>query len=1211
MTSEFKVIAGLSSAGKSEKAYRALLTEAHLHPDQQFIVLIPEQAGSQIERRMIQLNQEMFGHPGFFNVDIIGFGRYAYRIFERYHVTSGKPLEEYQKKMMVRLAAGRAEKELTVYKSSIRRMGFLQKCASMIAEFVQYGFSPEDVEKLSEALTQRGESGLLPAKLSDVAKIYEKYLDQMTRDADGYLPEERLKKLVEVLNKNSKGCPIVDGATILFDEFRGFTPDQLEVIRALDSRVKKMTFTLTADATRWDGKSFSKDYLNPKKNIYATSVLTLFRLQTALGREPDLVWVNHKKEDPELDAIQKNALQFPLIPFAGERTGAVRVCKVANPYTEIRSVVSEIRSKVMASQGAIRYRDFAVVSPSLSENLTSIEQTFADFDLPVFLDVTRPFTQNPYTKALIKCVQVVDRDFDYDHIFGLLRTGIPIGKSKEEIDALENFVIRSGIRGARLWSNEIRPYLRNGEPDPVEEARARGLEETRKSFMNMLNPLLEAGKKNKVATYLQALRQVCDGAFYFKWIQAGEEEMKERGLLGLSSAYHQLQDRIVKILQDTEKLLGDVEVSLSEFSDLLETGLASLVIAVVPSTLDAVTVASLNRSKLPSHIKYLYVLNINEGVLPASSSGGHILSDKDKKKLADLMAESDAFQGKYLAPGDQEHFLQENFFFLQAISKPSAGLTLCTEISDSNGNGLEASFLISRIENLLPLLGEEEFLESKEGATLDSERESFAENARNAQTMLEEGLMDTPDFRKVASDLAEYEACADGASSTAVQQAIYPYESPAPISGDTMRELAPKISVSGVQAYASCPYNYYFKYILRIQKRRQKDMDSADAGSLSHEVMKKVIDHVKDNLKNDWENLSEEDLNDLTNLYFEESWTKYCKEQHLDVSLDQMGDVEHVNDGLVQEVHDCLKALALRSISIAAYQIRGGRMLPKFQEYSFQDKMRTEWPDGEEYLISMKGSIDRVDTYETEDKIYVRVLDYKTGNHPFSPEEVLAGTDIQLPVYMKFFMEQLHAATGKEIIPLGLGFYHLEDPQISFADMEESPEGEEALHYIEQEEIKAKKLMGPVNGDSEHEDAPYEYLTFQEASIIDADGKIQTGLIIPIQKYTRDKDYGKSSWMADTDTLQKLCQKSTETLEKIAREMLTGNIKKYPVTVSSGKEACKFCDFKSICRFDERHEKRNVISKMSNLTPEEKVMVAAGILDEEGHIIHTEEGGEE
>lgn len=87
--------------------------------------------------------------------------------------------------------------------------------------------------------------------------------------------------------------------------------------------------------------------------------------------------------------------------------------------------------------------------------------------------------------------------------------------------------------------------------------------------------------------------------------------------------------------------------------------------------------------------------------------------------------------------------------------------------------------------------------------------------------------------------------------------------------------------------------------------------------------------------------------------------------------------------------------------------------------------------------------------------------------------------------------------------------------------------------------------------------------------------------------------------------------KSTETLEKIAREMLTGNIKKYPVTVSSGKEACKFCDFKSICRFDERHEKRNVISKMSNLTPEEKVMVAAGILDEEGHIIHTEEGGEE
>jgi ATP-dependent helicase/nuclease subunit B len=50
--------------------------------------------------------------------------------------------------------------------------------------------------------------------------------------------------------------------------------------------------------------------------------------------------------------------------------------------------------------------------------------------------------------------------------------------------------------------------------------------------------------------------------------------------------------------------------------------------------------------------------------------------------------------------------------------------------------------------------------------------------------------------------------------------------------------------------------------------------------------------------------------------------------------------------------------------------------------------------------IILGGIIDRVDFYDGENRRYLRVVDYKTGHHPFDIDGIENGKDIQLPAYL-------------------------------------------------------------------------------------------------------------------------------------------------------------------------------------------------------------------
>ena len=80
--------------------------------------------------------------------------------------------------------------------------------------------------------------------------------------------------------------------------------------------------------------------------------------------------------------------------------------------------------------------------------------------------------------------------------------------------------------------------------------------------------------------------------------------------------------------------------------------------------------------------------------------------------------------------------------------------------------------------------------------------------------------------------------------------------------------------------------------------------------------------------------------------------------------------------------------------------------------------------------ICLYGTVDRVDVYRKGDRVYLRVIDYKTGSKTFDPRNIDRGIDLQMLLYLhtlvetedETFRRSLGLAKNEKILPAGM-FY--------------------------------------------------------------------------------------------------------------------------------------------------------------------------------------------
>ncbi|MBQ1244966.1 MAG: PD-(D/E)XK nuclease family protein [Clostridia bacterium] len=198
--------------------------------------------------------------------------------------------------------------------------------------------------------------------------------------------------------------------------------------------------------------------------------------------------------------------------------------------------------------------------------------------------------------------------------------------------------------------------------------------------------------------------------------------------------------------------------------------------------------------------------------------------------------------------------------------------------------------------------------------------------------------------------------------------------------------------------------------------------------------------------------------------------------------------------------------------------------------------------------ITLYGKIDRVDTYERDGNVYVRVVDYKTGSKDFSLDTLDYGINMQMLIYLfsiwktenELFKKRLGRKDEGEIIPAGV-LYMTASVDDARSD---------SLDEAEIEKATDKKFSRSG-------------LFLNDESILRAmDREFK---YIPI-KLTKAGELSPKKALASASDFGEILKKIEDVLSTLCDEMKAGRIDAVPVNTPKITSPCTYCNLRPICR---------------------------------------------
>ncbi|MCD7868283.1 MAG: PD-(D/E)XK nuclease family protein [Clostridiales bacterium] len=1098
-------IIGSSGAGKSFLAFQNLIEDASAHPERLYYVIVPEQFTMQTQKTLV----EMTPGKGILNIDVLSFQRLAFRVLEEVGGGNRRLLDDTGKIMVLKKVVQQHASELPYLGSQMGKPGYLDEMKSLLSEFMQYGIGEEELEDMLEQAKDRA---LLHGKLADVRVLYgafRKYL------SDHYMTGE------EVMDALEKALPFsrkLKDSVLLLDGFTGFTPIQIRVIRELLLVCRKVTVSVTMDPAEDPmaaGKPHQLFYMSRKM------IQTLGKLTRDL-EAPILVKPGASSRlagSPALQFLEQHLFRYRRGVYEKEPE-EIRIFSASTPRREMEETVRRIGRLVR--EGNYRYGEIAVITGNLEEYGSLARQIFSASGIPCFIDEKHTVLMNPFVEYLRAVTEMAVQDFSYESVFRYLRCGLS-GLARDEIDELENYCLALGIRGRKRWSGKWVRLYRGMNPEDIVK-----INEIREHFYGEVEALALcfSGGRRRVREYCQALYEFAVKSQVQEKLKVQERIFQKQGDRAMEKEYGQIYGIVMNLLDQMVEILGEETVSRQEFRQLLETGLGKAQVALIPPGVDQVLVGDMERTRLKD-IRALFFVGVNEGNIPKTQGEGGILTELDREFFQE--------QGVELAPGPRELMNTQRFYLYLNLTRPRERLCLSYSRTDSKGEAKNPAFLIGTIRGLFPRLEVEtaeaplwkgkEPEPSPEGAGSEEEREAFWDEVLPEQPsaglayFLE--LLGQEDFQKnnVFRELYSWYLRSpqyQGEVRSLVQASCV--EKPADrVSKSVAKVLYGQVSpysATRLERFSACAYAHFLQYGLRLTQREEYEFQAMDMGNVMHLALEKFAREVRKKGL-DWGNLEER-----------------VRDEIIDRCLEEIG-ADYGNT-------------ILQSSSRNAYVLQRTRRLLRrtvwaisrqFQDSSFR-------PEGFEVSFG-GGRIDRVDVMKEKNRVYVRVVDYKTGNTSFDLVELYHGLQLQLMIYLDGALQvEKEAYPDREVVPAGVFYYNIKDPLIQDkinADVES----------VRERVLKELKMNGLVKADPE---------------LIEKMDRTQHS--IPVS-FNKDGSFSRWSSVADSEQFEALGKYVRRKIEDIRGSILSGNVEVNPYELGN-KNACTWCPYGGSCGFDRK-----------------------------------------
>lgn len=1084
-----QLILGGSGTGKTTYCYDQMIKDSMKENHNPIVFMLPEQANMVAEQDMVKR------HPngGTMEISVLSFTRLAFKVFDELNVHTGDILDDYGKSILIMKLMKEHQDAFCYYNQMIGKHGFVEEVKSILSEFYQYQIT-EDL--LAHVIENLDPEKSLYYKMKDLQILYRAFQEEMR---DSYIVSEQILSLLKEVIHESKEFAKAD---FYFDGYAGFTPVQYDVIGELLKLGGNVYITVTMD-----GKLFGKNDYKEHELFYSCKQMVdkLCKLTGDVGQKvlPHvLLEENYRlQQNFELAFLEKQVFRFPGLSYE-TIPESVHIMKARDNKEEALHVARMIKQYV--TKEGYSYNDFAIVTGDLTSQTMIWKQCMEQLQIPYFLDFSEVLTNNPIVDIVSMIMELFISDFSYEGVFSLLKSGF-FDISMNRIYDLENYVLKYGIRGKNIWERGFRGGVKG----------LHELNETRQMFMKEIDMLLPVfSLKNATAKdYIYAIYNFMSTNRMAEKLYEKSKWLEQRELFREAKSYSRVYDKFILILDKTMDLVGDEVFSREDFLDVLTKGMSDVRLGIIPSTLDQVLIGDLERSNI-GEVKFLFVTGANEGLIPKQNKGVGILVDKDRKQLNQLQF--------HLAPDSKEDMYQQQFYFYQKITKPTEGLYISYRMADEKGVELHPSYFVKRVMRIFPKLAIKQIEDCIDNEIPFTEEELISEFTKDlvcgakkdssVYHVLKE--LQPEVLRQIIEGYLYHN-----------QENIIDYNLAKKLYGERMVN-----SVSKLESYSACAYQYFLRYGLKLYKREEYVVENNHVGTILHEVMQRFFEGERDG-KYSIPDLSDSEISQLV-----EALTIDAAKKINDTIFDSSYRMKHQLDVLVR--------VAQRSVCNLLRHLEQGSMQPTYFEKRFSpenqlDYITMDLEDG--VRMELTGVVDRVDLKETEDAIYVKVIDYKSGAKDLDYAKIYEGKQLQLTVYMSVMLELLQKQyPDKKIIPTGMYYFRMEDPLIK---------GDAGTDY-EAERVKKSRLTGFVNRED-------ECLTMMDD---------KTGEVVSVQ-YTKKGALIANKSLVTTQELEQISDFVRDKMIEIGQHMIHGNI---PMNPEKGDYncPCKYCDYRSVCRFE-------------------------------------------
>lgn len=1092
-------IFGRSGTGKSTQCCRDIVRYKNEHPEGSACLLVPDQATFRAETMLAAA----FPGKGFAGVTVCGFSRLAYLVLKELREDPGQTPSQLAQQLVLRRLLTAHAGEFRLIREAARQSHLAASLVSFFHQLTTFGV---DEKALTDAARREGDTPL-GRKLSDLALLFTSFRTTLRNQYE--YRGDKFDKLAEDIPKSAW----LRQSAIWIDGYSSMAPQELAIAAALVRTAREVTVALPMDRPE---EAASYPLFERPCRIWEA-------LQKAAGHSDAKVLTEGRRFlSPPLAAMGETFFRPIAKPCSApqETDGDKGLIVTEAPSMAAEADEAARRIVHLVRDRGLRWRDILVLLPSGGAYEDTVRRSFDACRIPHFITQPQSMQNHPLivlTDAVLRFLAAGERGawrgWTKELLFPILKTDLIRGLASDDIDRLENYVLRMGIR-PRQWSapwafhSPFHLEEERSTPSAREQAELDEMNRSREALLALFRPLEEEWRAAETVSARCAV--------LYQWLMAqGVPDTlaqwdEETYAASRERPHIQAWKKLLTLLDDLVLAAGNDAVPAAEFLSMAEDGLASLTFSMIPPTLDHVTVTTIQRG-LAMEGQAVFLLGATDDAFPARVEESGFFSERETRALLE--------GGLSVGPDLMTRIHQEAFYAYLALTRARQALYMSYPTSDGSGGNLSPSPTVRRLEAL-------GYVTAARKAALPgpaTSDPSFLVTAEQALSLLPAMLREGIPPADSLWDLLRRWALAAPDTEALLRKKVlgFSYQNTAsPLPPDVVQQLFLKrrpfvTSVTRMETYRKCPYMYFLSYGLRLEERDQSRPDQRDYGNYLHAGLHLFGDFLRRQQKQ-WRDATDEDI-------------------------------DRLSAAIADRIAPRVKSGALLSDAAAQYTKltldRNFRSaLRRFREWSRSSRADTVAMEADFRLrigedlrdaFFLDCHVDRVDRAAGA----AIVADYKTGQPRVTLGQIVTGMNLQLITYLMAVLE----SGDSSLLPGAILYIYLKD----FTRSVTVPAGADP---------PPKEQKDLVSG--------YALADNQFLEALDP-----TGAILNIKR----KNDGSLNATAPVLTLEEM-----KALFGIVKTRLTelctgireGRIPIQPTRYNRSGAPCQYCAYRSICRFD-------------------------------------------